>query len=165
MAEGRLRAARVLEAVKGLGFTHIVWLPDSETGLMHRALQGERSVTLVPVCREGEAVAIAAGLWVGGKRPLVMMQSTGFFEAGDSIRGLALDVRLPLVLLVGYRGYRGDGPSSDSAAVHLEPLLRAWSIPYYLLERDSEVERIAMAHRDAEATARPVAILICREYQ
>ena len=50
-------------------------------------------------------MAIAAGLWVGGKRPVVLIQNTGMFESGDSIRGLALDVDFPLVMMIGYRGW------------------------------------------------------------
>ena len=80
---------------------------------------------LVPVCREGETMAIAAGLWVGGKKPVVLIQNTGIFESGDSIRGLGLDVNQPLVMLVGYRGWSRHGVTSDSAARFIEHILHA----------------------------------------
>ena len=50
-------------------------------------------------------MAIAAGLWVGGKRPVALIQNTGMFESGDSIRGLGLDINFPLVMMIGYRGW------------------------------------------------------------
>ena len=53
--------------------------------------------------REGEAWAIAAGLQLGGKRPLVMIQNTGLFESGDALRNVLFDLRLPLVAVIGYR--------------------------------------------------------------
>ena len=73
----------------------MVWLPDSETNFMYQLLNEEDSLDLVPVCREGETMAIAAGLWVGGKKPVVLIQNTGIFESGDSIRGLGLDINQP----------------------------------------------------------------------
>ncbi|MBI4499415.1 MAG: hypothetical protein HY689_16125 [Chloroflexi bacterium] len=93
-----LRAASVVEAFHRCGFTHIVWLPDSEARFLYDALAADPDLTLVPVCREGEAIAIAAGLYLGGQQPAVLYQNTGFFEAGDSLRGIALDLHL-----------RGDG--------------------------------------------------------
>ena len=90
-----LHPASVVEELKKNKISHVVWLPDSETNFLFQLLDNEPTLDLVPVCREGETMAIAAGLWVGGKRPIVLIQNTGVFEAGDSIRGLALDVNQP----------------------------------------------------------------------
>jgi sulfopyruvate decarboxylase TPP-binding subunit len=122
-------------------------------------------ITLVPVCREGESMAIAAGLIMGGKRPVVLIQSTGFFESGDSIRGLCLDLHLPLLLMLGYRGYAGQGrTAADSAARYLEPVLDAWGIPYYVVDSDATCRHISEAHERAQASSHPVAVLVGREF-
>src|SRR5262245_5552648 len=80
-----LRPQRVLDELKKCGVTHVVWLPDTETTYMYNAIQNEPTLMLVPVCREGESMAVALGLTVGGKTPVVLIQNTGFFESGDSI--------------------------------------------------------------------------------
>src|SRR5947208_15494091 len=100
VSPGTLQAATVLDELRSCGVTHIVWLPDSETGYMYEAMLAS-DVTLVPVCREGEAIAVAAGLIMGGKRPVVLIQSTGFYESGDSVRGLSLDLRFALLVMIG----------------------------------------------------------------
>ncbi len=82
-----LHPASVIAELKKNNISHVVWLPDSETNFMYQPLTNEPTLDLVPVCREGETIAIAAGLWVGGKRPVVLIQNTGTFEAGDSIPG------------------------------------------------------------------------------
>src|SRR5262249_26272773 len=74
-----------------LGITHVVWLPDSTLGQWEEALSTARGLKLIRVCREGEAWAIAAGLHLGGARPLVMIQCTGLFESGDSLRNAVFD--------------------------------------------------------------------------
>ncbi len=164
-AEATLTAAKVLHALKQLGITHVVWLPDTESGSLYEVLREDPDLALVPVAREGESFAIAAGLMVGGKRPVVVLQSTGFFESGDSVRGIALDCQLPLLMVIGYRGYTRQGPPQDSAAVYLEPVLKAWGIHYYVLDSDDALGLIARAYQEAQAGSTPVAVLVAGEYR
>ena len=164
MPELRLRPQPILDQLKKNGVTHVVWLPDSETNFMYEQMASDSKLSLVPVSREGETMAIAAGLWVGGKKPVVLIQNTGMFESGDSIRGLSLDINLPLVMMVGYRGWTRHGVVSDSAARFTEPILHAWGINYYLVESDEDVDRISIAFDEADKTMRPVACLMGAEY-
>ena len=159
-----LHPAAVVEELKKNNISHVVWLPDSETNFMYQLLTGEPSLSLVPVCREGETIAIAAGLWVGGKRPIVLIQNTGIFESGDSIRGLGIDVNQPLVMLVGYRGWSRHGITNDSAARFIEHILHAWNINYYLIETDEDAGRISVAIEEADRTQKPVAVLVGTEF-
>ena len=114
MLEPALTPRPVIEELTKNGVSHVICIPDSETNYLYEQLQAEESLRLVPVCREGETLAIAAGLWVGGKRPVVLIQNTGLFEAGDSIRGLGVDVNLPVVLIIGYRGWTRHGSTPNS---------------------------------------------------
>ena len=159
-----LHPASVVAELKKNNITHVVWLPDSETNFLFQLLTNEPTLDLVPVCREGETMAIAAGLWVGGKRPIVLIQNTGIFEAGDSIRGLGLDINQPLVMLVGYRGWSRHGLTTDSAARFIEHILHAWGINYYLIETDDDADRISLAIEEAERTSKPVAVLVGTEF-
>ena len=103
--------------------THVVWLPDSETNFMYENMVGDDSLDIVPICREGEGLPIALGLWIGGKKPVVMIQNTGLFESGDSIRGLGIDLDIPMVMMIGYRGWTRHGEITDSAEK-----IRLWKI-------------------------------------
>ncbi len=165
MTAGSLTAVRVLGELKKCGITHIVWLPDTEAAFMYHALMSQPDMALVPVCREGEAIAVAAGLTLGGKKPAVLHQNTGLFESGDSIRGIALGFQLPLLLLIGYRGWQRNAPVTDSAAIFTDPFLDAWGIKHYLVETDADAAKISIADKETQETNRPVAILIGSEYQ
>lgn len=153
-----LTATRVLGELNKCGITHIVWLPDSRVRFMYEAMMSQDNVKLIPVCREGEAIAIATGLRLGGKKPVVLYQNTGLFESGDSLRGIGLDFKLPLLLLIGY-----DAGRTDSAAMFTRPILDAWNVKYYLVQSDNDVDSISVAYRQAHETNRPVAVLIGRE--
>lgn len=159
-----LSAERVLAALKECGVTHVVWLPDSEANFMYQALAADPDLRLVSVCREAETMAIAVGLMVGGKEPVCLIQNTGFLESGDSLRGLVLDVKIPMLLMIGYRGWRGGEPMTDSAGVFLEPILKTWGINYYMVESDADVGKIVQAHQEAHEKSAPVAVLIGREW-
>jgi sulfopyruvate decarboxylase TPP-binding subunit len=152
----------VLAALRDCGVSHVVWIPDSETGRWEQALAGAPDLALVRVCREGEAIGVAAGLLLGGKTPVVVMQCTGLFEAGDALRNIVHDLRLPLFLIVGVRNLRAHrrGASSDSCPVFSEPFLQAWRLPYLLLEESQGVADLAGAYRQARRHRQPFAVLL-----
>jgi sulfopyruvate decarboxylase subunit alpha len=161
------RSHLIVEAMQQCGVTHVVWLPDSESRFMYDALSTS-TLKLVPVCREGEAFGIAAGLHLGGKMPVVLIQNTGLFESGDVLRGNILNMQIPLLLMVGYRGYHemvAKQDPVDSAAAFTEPILAAWGITHYLVDTDDDVPRIAKAFQESREKRRPIAILIGREYE
>jgi sulfopyruvate decarboxylase subunit alpha len=151
---------KVVEELRKSGVSHVVWLPDSKTNFWYKPLHEESGLTLVPVCREGEAMAVSAGLILGGKKPVTLIQSPGFFESGDSIRGICLDSKLPLLMMILYRGFQRDAPMKDSAGIYLEPVLKAFGIPYYMIEKDSDLPLISQAYRESQETSRTIAVLI-----
>ncbi len=177
MAQARL----VLEELKKNGTTHVISLPDNSSAKLLALLREDRDIRLIPVTREGEAFAIAAGLWVGGRVPVVVVQNTGFLESGDGFRGTIMRMRVPLVCLITYRGYarmmawrREAGepemdaeilsrPHLDSAAIITEPTLKAWGLPFEFLHADEDVARISSAFRAADERQQPLAVLITRD--
>ncbi len=165
MPEISLDPSAIVEQFKKNGVSHVVWLPDTETNFMYNRIISDDDLRLVPICREGESMPIAAGLWIGGKKPVVLIQNTGMFEAGDSIRGMGIDLGIPMVMIVGYRGWMGEGAEmTDSAGIFTEPILKAWGIDYYMVETDSDVERISDAFEHAEREQTLVACLLGAEY-
>ena len=162
--DAQLSPEIVLEEMKKNGVTHVVWLPDSETNWLYLLMQAEPSLHLVPVSREGLAFSMAAGLSVGGKTPVILIQNTGLMESGDSLRGWALGLNIPVVLMVGYRGWTRHGVTQDTAATYTERFLHAFGINYYLVENSTDAPRISVAFAEAQKTKRPVAVLVGDEY-
>ena len=154
----------VLGEMKKNGVSHVVWLPDSETNWLYLLMQAEPSLTLVGVSREGHACSIAAGLVAGGRTPMILIQNTGMMESGDSIRGWLLGLNVPVVLMVGYRGWTRHGVNADSAATYTERFLMAFNLSYYLVESDADSPRISVAFEEARRTRKPVVVLVGDEY-
>jgi sulfopyruvate decarboxylase TPP-binding subunit len=129
-------AVRHLEAA---GLTHVVWIPDSSIGPWEAALVASK-LNLIRPCREGEAIGVAAGLMLGGARPVVVIQCTGLFEAGDALRNAVHDLKLPLKLIIGVRSYGAflASQTTDTCPAFTEPILRTWQLPYTLLATADE---------------------------
>ncbi len=127
--------ASVVSALESAGFTHLVWIPDSQLGTWESALSGSK-LAPIRVTREGEAIGVAAGLILGGARPLVAIQCTGFFEAGDAVRNVAHDLKLPLKLIIGVRSWSAHaaGKSTDNCPRFATKLVQAWELPHTLFD-------------------------------
>ena len=154
----------MISEFKKNGVTHIITIPDSETNYLYELMVKEPSLDVIPVSREGETMSTALGLNIAGKVPVCLIQNTGMMEAGDSIRGMALDAGFPLVMVIGYRGWTRHGVTIDTAAKDTEPVLHAFNISYYLVETDDDGSRISSAFEEARSTKRPVVVLIGDEY-
>lgn len=161
-------AAAVVSMLLEQGITHAVWLVDTESSSMYEALTDAHragSMMTVPVCREGESIAIAVGLMLGGKKPVVIMQNTGLFESGDSLRGQAIDLDMPLLMMIGYRGWSADRSlMTDSAAQYLEPVLDAYGVPFWTMTATNFSTLIPTALAEAERRGGPTAILVPAEW-
>ena len=95
---------------------------------------------------------------------MILIQNTGLLESGDSLRGWCMGMNIPVVLMVGYRGYTRHGRNADTAATYTEPFLNAFNVKYYLVENNDDAERISWAFEDAEKLQNPVAVLIGDEF-
>jgi sulfopyruvate decarboxylase TPP-binding subunit len=162
MTETGASAAKTVEILKALDFTHVLMIPDSESRLLFDAIEADDALQLITPCREGESVAIAAGLWTGGRKPLLVIQNTGFMEAGDALRGCGLGPKVPLRLVVGWRGYGGAMAGRqpiDSAYTYTESLLNAWGIPFWQLLSDVDLGTIETMDQKAAETSMPAAVV------
>ncbi len=167
MTEGTAAALSpetVMRQMKDNGVTDIVWLPDSETNWLYLLMKSDPDLRLIGITREGHGCSIAAGLFAGGRKPMLLIQNTGMLESGDSIRGWLMGLNVPIVLMVGYRGYTRHGVITDTVAHYTERFLMAFDIPFYLVENDGDADRISLAFKDAERTQQPVVVLVGDEF-
>ncbi len=156
-------AQKIVDALKEQNITHTIGIPDNGSARIFELLREEPKIEVITVTREGEAFAIAAGLYIGGKKPVIIIQNTGFLESGDAFRGTVFNMQIPVVVFIGYRGYHNRDEESkwvDSVTTFLEPTLKAWNLPYQKLEADSDIDCIKWAYAKSEETSLPAAVLL-----
>ena len=151
---------QIVPLLRRVGITHVVMVPDSTLGQWQSAIEAS-DIHLVRVCREGEAWQVAAGLYLGGAEPLVVIQCTGLFESGDGLRNAIHDWQLPLRCVIGYRSYLNQETlPGDTCLMFTEPILDAWKIPYRLIIDPGQMEQIVEHWEACRAAGAPGAALI-----
>lgn len=151
---------QIASLFKSLGVTYVVTVPDSTIGRWEGAIE-QSGISLVRVCREGEAWAVAGGLYLGGATPLVMIQCTGLFESGDALRNMLHEWKLPIYSMIGYRSYLNqDTLPGDTTLVFTEPILAAWKLDVRLITDASQLSAIAEHYRECKTAGVPGVALI-----
>lgn len=112
---------------------------------------------------EGEAVAIAAGSWLGGRFPLVLMQNSGLGNAVNPLTSLCATFDIPLLLVVSHRGHDPrDAPQHRLMGAITLPLLDLMQIPAFVLPTDGDeaLSVAAQAWQIASTSRRPAALVV-----
>ena len=129
------RAALAAEGYRAPRHEHLGWIlsvPDTHQKSVLAALDKERAIRVLTCATEDEAVAIAAGLYIGGEPVALMIQHAGLYACVNHLRGVGLDMKMPLFLLIGLLGRELDKPPRENrgSMVRLaEPLLDTLGIP------------------------------------
>src|SRR5205807_3871256 len=102
-------ARAVCEGVHAAGIRDVVYVPDNPLSHVLGELEARfRDVRLILATREEEAFGIAAGLYLGGKRPAVMLQSSGLGNSLNALTSLLVPYRIPMLIVVSMRGDAGE---------------------------------------------------------
>ena len=143
------------------GFDFFTGVPCSLVEDLIAALETHPRFPWLPAVREDVAVGLAAGAWLGGRRPVVVMQNSGLGTSLNALASLSLMYGLPALLLVTWRGYQGKDAPEHILMGEISPgLLDLLGIPYRVLSPDSIDEHLAWATRELDAREIPVALLV-----
>jgi sulfopyruvate decarboxylase subunit alpha len=102
-------AQGVCAGVHAAGSRDIVYVPDNPLSHVLRVLEADyRDIRLLLATREEEAFGIAAGLYLGGRKPTVMLQSSGIGNSLNALTSLLLPYQIPVLMVVSMRGDSGE---------------------------------------------------------
>lgn len=123
-------AAGLLRGARRAGVDACVYLPDSCLTTAIRAFQASDGVTVIPCAREDEGVAIAVGLYLGGRTPVCMMEASGIGYSG-LILARAQAQRTPVVIVASHSQRAGEPFDYHAATIMVsEGIFRGLGIPY-----------------------------------
>jgi sulfopyruvate decarboxylase subunit alpha len=94
----------------------------------------------IPSNKEDEGMGLCAGAFMGGKRPAIIMQNTAIGVTINTLVTLTQYYRLPLPMLISYRGEVGEAVACQAEmAVHTKALLAQLNIPTYHFHHQDDV--------------------------
>jgi sulfopyruvate decarboxylase subunit alpha len=155
----------VITGLKTAGVDFISLLPDSDFSELQYKVANDSHFTYVPVSNEGIGVGVCAGAYLSGKRPALLVPTSGLLVAAWPLTSICMAWGMPLLLLIPYRGDIGDafwlmGPYKDTT----EPLLKVLNAPYTVIAKTEEVTKaIIDAQGSTISWQRPVAVLLTGE--
>lgn len=155
----------LFDALKSVDVRIISALP--ETWLVHlmQMAEDDPDMTLVRLNKEEEGVGISTGAHFAGFKSAMLMQNHGFLASINGIVSGAQLFRIPLLMVISYRGEMGErDPWQTEGGLVTEPVLQSLGIPYRKLSNpDTVAKDVREAQTLAESASRPVALLLTRD--
>ncbi|MCP3944183.1 MAG: hypothetical protein GY710_22275 [Desulfobacteraceae bacterium] len=113
---------------------------------------------------ESEAVAITAGAYLAGKKPILYMQNSGFFKSINEFTSLLIPYNIPLLSIITYRGCEGeDAPQHFINGKLTEPILNQLNINYNILNKNNQNNIISKASKNMDLEKQLEIILVQRQ--
>ncbi len=121
----------------------------------------EKNITTIPLTREENGVGICAGVYLCGKRPVMVIQSTGIGNMINALGSLNLTYDIPLPVLASWRGVHNEAIEAQwRLGKRLPAILGAAEIRYTIVGSKDELDNIDEAIRNSFDNSCPHVILI-----
>jgi len=151
----------VYKGMKGAGIDFVVSVPCVNLRELICLVDIDPKIDHVPVTREEEGVGIAAGAYMGGKRPALLMQNSGLGNCINALASLNGLYRIPLLMIISHRGGEGETIAGQVPMGRLTPeLLDVMEIPRFSPSPQEAEEVVAGAWELARAGGTPTAVLL-----
>jgi phosphonopyruvate decarboxylase len=151
-----------LDFLQGNGFSFATGVPCSYFSRIINEFDRQESIRYIPATREDEAVGIASGVAFGMSKAFVIMQNSGYATIGDALTSLAQLYKLPMLLIISWRGLEPDRdfPEHSIMGEVTEETLTSYHVPYWELKEEDWQETVNTALAKMGETSRPVALLV-----
>ncbi len=121
----------------------VTYVPDNVLRPLIEAIHADPFFTAFAVAREEEALGINAGAWMGGRRAILLMQTSGFATLPNALASLSVPFQIPSLMMVSERGTMGEfNIGQQLVARTMKPVLDTLLIEAHTLTRLDELEFI-----------------------
>lgn len=153
----------VAEATR-VGFNFYTSVPCSYLTPLLNGVLSDANVDHVMAASEGEAVGIAAGAYLAGRLPVVMMQNSGLGNAVNPLTSLNHVFKLPSLLICSWRGspHVPDEPQHRVMGAITHRLLDTLQIPHspFPFEKSLIGPALETAHSYITRSQLPYALVV-----
>jgi sulfopyruvate decarboxylase subunit alpha len=142
------------------GFDFFTGVPCSILTDIINYLSEDPDVPYSPATREDEAMGIATGAYLSGKKPVVLMQNYGLGNSISAFTSLVLLYEIPILLLISWRGYQGnDAPEHLIMGKSMLKLLDDLGVPAQILPNEDTERTISDAVTIMAETNKPAQVV------
>jgi phosphonopyruvate decarboxylase len=140
---------KMFEYLKKNKIENFVGVPDST--LKHFISSGLKQKKILVTTREDEAIGIAAGMSMSNSPTLVFMQNAGFANSISTITSLIQLYCIPLIFLIGWRGYlESDAPEHKTIGKIQPSLIKLLGLDSKIVNEENWKKNCAWALNQLE---------------
>ena len=99
---------KLYEIIKDFGIDLVLSVPCILLKDILDLINERKEVLHIPVTREEEGVGIAAGAYIGGKKPAILIQNSGLGNSINAIKSLLELYNIPIIFIMSHRGGKGE---------------------------------------------------------
>jgi len=152
------------EMIKDSGIDLILSLPCILLKGLLEEINKRQEIQNIPITREEEGVGIAAGAYLGGKTPALLIQNSGLGNSVNAIKSLLQLYKIPVVFIMSHRGAEGEKIIAQIPMGQLTPsLLDLLNIKKYNIDSLEKVKEIKKAVEFSKKSYQSVGILLKRQ--
>jgi sulfopyruvate decarboxylase alpha subunit len=150
------------QVFKDQGISLVVYVPDNVLRPLLGGIHADPFFTAFPCAREEEAIGIATGAIMAGRRTVVLMQTSGFATLPNVLASLPVAFQVPVVMVVSERGTMGEfNPGQAIVCRTMRPILDSMGIEHHTMTRLDEAAFVAeRTIRQAHATRWPACLIL-----
>ncbi len=150
---------KIIEIIRDNGIDIVATLPCGKAkSLFYLIPQHFHEVALN---KEEDGIGICAGAYLAGGKPAIVMQSSGLGNSMNALMSLTRTYELPLPIITSWRGvYREKIPAQIPFNKNLPKMLKAFDIPYTIIDDNSKINLIDSVICDAYENSRTHVALI-----
>ena len=156
----------VYDGLKDAGVDFIVSVPCVNLTKILNMIDDDSEITHIPVTREEEGIGICAGAYLGGKRPAILMQNSGFGNSINALKSLIELYEIPMIMIMSHRGTDGENIVGQIPMGESTPrILEAMDFNFFTSQTPEEAyDDIRLGWDMAEEEGKPVSILLEIKY-
>ncbi|CAG0997551.1 MAG: sulfopyruvate decarboxylase subunit beta [Candidatus Methanoperedens sp.] len=120
-----------------------------------------RNIRTIPLTREENGIGICAGVYLGGGRPVMVIQSTGIGNMINALCSLNLTYDIPIPVIASWRGvYKESIEAQWQLGRRLPEILAASGIKFTIIESIKEIDKLDEAIKESFSNSHPHVILV-----
>lgn len=153
-------SSKIVDDIVASGIEFVTTVPCKQLAGVIDEVENRSGIYHIPSNKEDEGMGLCAGAFMGGKKPMIIMQNTAIGVTINTLATLTQYYRMPLPMLISYRGeLREPVACQVEMAVHTKALLAQMLIPTYHFHKESDAEELPEILKYTFMCNKPVAIL------
>ena len=154
---------KIYETIKDVGINLLLILPDNMIQGLIKVINEKNEIRKITITREEEGMGIAAGAYLGGIKPALLMQNSGLGNSINAIKSLLQLYKIPILLIMSHRGGEGEKIMAQNQMGQVTfNLLECINLKYFIVNSVKTIENFKNAIIFMQDNSKSAAIILER---